>query len=112
MESFIEEGVAMLTLIIEVIGAIFVGIGCLLALIQYIKVQFNPKEKDFTRTSLTLARYLSLALEFQLGADILGTAFAPSWTNIGELAAIAVIRTALNYFLSKEREKLEESIAQ
>lgn len=64
MESFIEEGVAMLTLIIEVIGAIFVGIGCLLALIQYIKVQFNPKEKDFTRTSLTLARYLSLALEY------------------------------------------------
>ena len=56
MESFIEEGVNILKLIIEVIGAIFVGIGCLLALIQYIKGQGNPKEKNFTRTRLILAR--------------------------------------------------------
>jgi uncharacterized membrane protein len=111
MESFIEEGVNILKLIIEVIGAIFVGIGCLLALIQYIKGQVNPKEKNFTRTRLILARYLALALEFQLGADILATAIAPSWDTIGKLAAIAVIRTVLNYFLSKEMEKEEEAIS-
>jgi uncharacterized membrane protein len=45
---------------------------------------------------------LALALEFQLGADILSTAIAPSWEQIGKLGAIAVIRTALNFFLSKE----------
>jgi hypothetical protein len=54
------------------------------------------------RTPLTLARFLAIALEFQLGADILSTAVAPSWDAIGKLAAIAVIRTALNYFLSRE----------
>ena len=51
---------------------------------------------------LTLARYLSLALEFQLAADILSTAISPSWDEIGKLSAIAVIRTGLNYFLGLE----------
>ncbi|WP_229440758.1 DUF1622 domain-containing protein [Massilia sp. BSC265] len=48
------------------------------------------------------ARYLTLALELQLAADILSTSVSPSWDQIGKLAAIAVIRTALNYFLNKE----------
>jgi len=56
----------------------------------------------YERARLTLARFLALALEFQLAADVLGTAVSPSWTGIGKLAAIAVIRTALNYFLSRE----------
>jgi uncharacterized membrane protein len=43
-------------------------------------------------------------LEFQVGADILSTAIAPSWEQIGKLAAIASIRTLLNYFLTKELE--------
>jgi uncharacterized membrane protein len=43
-----------------------------------------------------------LALEFQLGADILSTAIAPSWNQIGKLGAIAVVRTGLNYFLTRE----------
>ena len=53
---------------------------------------------------LTLANHLSLALEFQLAADILSTAIAPSWDQIGKLAAIAVIRTGLNFFLAREIE--------
>ncbi len=59
---------------------------------------------EFTAIRLTLARYLALALEFQLAADILSTAIAPSWEQIGKLGAIAVIRTALNFFLSKEMQ--------
>ena len=46
-----------------------------------------------------------MALEFQLGADIISTAVAPSWDQIGKLGAIAVIRTALNYFLSREMKE-------
>ena len=40
-----------------------------------------------------------LGLEFQLAADIVRTAIEPSWQQIGQLAAIATIRTGLNYFL-------------
>ena len=48
------------------------------------------------------AGWLVLALEFLLAADILRTAISPTWTDIGQLAAIAAIRTFLNYFLSHD----------
>ena len=51
---------------------------------------------------LTLGRWLAVALEFELAADVLNTAVTPSWSDIEKLAAIAALRTALNYFLEKE----------
>lgn len=53
---------------------------------------------------LSLGRWLLLGLEFMLAADIVRTAVAPSWTDIGQLAAIAVIRTFLNFFLERDLE--------
>jgi uncharacterized membrane protein len=52
----------------------------------------------------TFARWLVLALEFELAADLLRTIVAPTWADLGQLAAIAVIRTFLNYFLEKDIE--------
>lgn len=57
---------------------------------------------------LRLGRWLALSLEFLLAADILRTAVAPTWNEIGQLAAIATIRTALNYFLQHEIDKSAE----
>ena len=48
--------------------------------------------------------WLLLGLEFELAADIVETVISPEWTDIGELADIAVIRTFLNYFLEKDLE--------
>lgn len=53
---------------------------------------------------LQLGRWLAVSLEFLLAADILRTAIAPTWQDIGQLGAIALIRTALNYFLQREIE--------
>jgi len=53
---------------------------------------------------LRLARWLMLALESVLAADILRTAIAPGWDEIGKLAAIAALRTVLNVFLRREME--------
>lgn len=53
---------------------------------------------------LRFGMWLALALEFQLGADILATAVAPTFEALGKLAAIAAIRTFLNFFLNKELE--------
>ncbi len=58
-----------------------------------------------TEVRLTLGRWLAVGLEFLLAADILRTAVAPTWNEIGQLAAIAALRTALNYFLGKEIDK-------
>ncbi|MBV8831394.1 MAG: DUF1622 domain-containing protein [Acidobacteriaceae bacterium] len=51
---------------------------------------------------LTLGRWLAVALEFELAVGILKTAVTPTWTDIEKLAAIAALRTALNYFLERE----------
>jgi uncharacterized membrane protein len=50
--------------------------------------------------------WLLLGLEFELAADIVRTAIAPTWNDIGQLASIAVIRTFLNFFLASDIEKL------
>lgn len=54
---------------------------------------------------LHLGQYLALGLEFQIGSDILSTAVTPTLSDVELLAAIVVIRTVLNYFLSKELER-------
>jgi uncharacterized membrane protein len=48
--------------------------------------------------------WLLLGLEFELAADIIRSVVSPTWQDLGELGAIAVIRTFLNYFLEKDLE--------
>ncbi len=90
---------------VEAVGALVIAVGAIFAVYQFI-VHFNEEQPiNFNRVRLTLGKYLTLALEFQLGADILSTAIAPTWEQIGKLAAIAAIRTVLNYFLTKELQE-------
>jgi uncharacterized membrane protein len=105
LEELVVNLVLWLKLVIEAFGALVIAFGTVLALRRAVAGSFPPSPADFDGVRLTLARYLALALEFQLGADILSTAVAPSWEAIGKLGAIAVIRTALNYFLSREMEE-------
>ncbi len=57
-----------------------------------------------TSVKLTFGRWLSMALEFQLAADILNTTVDPDIEGLVKLFGIALIRTFLNYFLMKEIE--------
>lgn len=100
-EEGVVAGVQWLKLGVEVVGSL----GILVAGGLLVRALLARRTAGFTAIRLTLARYLALALEFQLGADILSTAIAPSWEQIGKLGAIAVIRTALNFFLSKEMQQ-------
>jgi len=104
-EATVVAAVQWLKLGVELVGATIIALGIVVAGSLLIKALLARRTTNFTAIRLTLARYLSLALEFQLGADILSTAIAPSWEQIGKLGAIAVIRTALNFFLSKEMEQ-------
>ena len=82
----------------------------LLALIYSYFTSFTLK-KSILSSSEARVRFgssVSVALELLLGADVLATAVAPSWDDIGKLAAIAVLRTALNYFLGKELKEIKQ----
>lgn len=109
-EMWIQNAVQWLRLGVETTGAIIIGVGILVALLYLATAVVSRQPANFNAVRLKFARYLALALEFQLGADILSTAVAPTWGAIGRLAAIAIIRTALNYFLSKEiKEETERA---
>lgn len=105
IENSVINLVQWLRLFVETIGASIIGLGVIRAVYLFIGSLIKPHNEDFNHIRLTLARYLALALEFQLGADILSTAISPSWDQIGKLGAIAVIRTALNYFLTREMKE-------
>jgi len=108
-EFYVVTAVEWLRLVAEIMGAAVIGVGIVVAAVSAVKVMFGQDGGSFHRVRLTLARYLSLGLEFQLGADILATAVAPSWEQIGKLAAIALIRTGLNYILMQEMKEAERS---
>ncbi|MGH7122076.1 MAG: DUF1622 domain-containing protein [Acetobacteraceae bacterium] len=82
VEEVVINLVVWLKLVIEAIGALVVGVGMILAALRLARGSFPPTARDFTEVRLTLARFLAIALEFQLGADILSTAVAPSWEGI------------------------------
>lgn len=104
VETQVQSAVEWLRLLVEALGAAVIGVGVLMAVAGLVRHALRERGASFTPVRLGFARYLTLALELQLAANILSTSVAPTWDRIGKLAAIAVIRTALNYFLSREIE--------
>lgn len=111
VEEQVRSGIQWLQLAIETLGALVIGVGLVIAITGLIHHAMKERGASFNPVRLAFARYLTLALELQLAADILATSIAPTWDQIGKLAAIAVIRTVLNYFLNKEMKE-EEAAAE
>jgi uncharacterized membrane protein len=94
--------------VVEAMGAAIIAVGVVVAFMVYVLSELRIRPVAYEHVRLLLGRFLALGLEFQLAADILKTAVSPSWTDIEQLAAIAGIRTVLNYFLAQEVEKAAE----
>jgi uncharacterized membrane protein len=101
--SAVADGVGVLVTVVEVCGAAVITLGAVRAFgaIALALLRRRPP-RDFVPVRLTLGRYLALGLEFQLASDVLRTAIAPGFREIGQLAAVAAIRTTLNYVLARE----------
>ena len=105
-EDLLRDWVDLLVRIVEAAGAVIIFVGAVVAAAAFVRAAVVSRStSEFVRVRLRLGRYLALGLEFQLASDILSTAVAPTFEEIGKLAAIAAIRTLLNYFLGKEIEK-------
>lgn len=95
---------------VELSAALIIGLAALMVTVRAFRTAFRRpwSAAAIEGIRLDLGRWLALALEFELAADILRTAVAPTWNEIGQLAAIIVLRTALNYFLQREIERTEQ----
>lgn len=87
------DAIALVTILAGTVEAFFAGAWTLLS-----SADGHRRREVWLR----YARFLVAGLTFQLAADIIETAVAPSWDDIGKLAAIALIRTFLNYFLERD----------
>jgi uncharacterized membrane protein len=89
---------------VEFAAALIIGAAAIEATFKSVLLFFKPSAAPSQKNEvrLTFARWLAVALEFELAADILNTAVTPTWSEIEKLAAIATLRTALNYFLERE----------
>ena len=91
------EGLSVLTVTLGVLGSL----------------RLVGRRRSLEAIRLHLGRWLSMALEFQLAADIVATTVNPDGDKLIQLAAVAIIRTFLNVFLAREiaQERDEEARA-
>lgn len=105
----LELVVLMAVFALEAVSVFCVLIGFIQSLSKFPRWQSTSRNlTPFLNLRLTFARWLALALEFQLAADILGTTLEPSYEDLIRLSIIAVVRTFLNYFLEKEVNEARE----
>ena len=111
MNPTVARAFEWLKLGLEIIAGVLIATGAVVTVAHLVRRALTANRSPATTDRLALARYLSWALEFQLAADILDTAIAPEWQTIGKVAAIAAIRTALNYALTREMTEDRARIA-
>ena len=114
MEAILKELAGDTALATEVIAVVMIAYGAaeaLLRVVMHIAHRGSPagwRKEIFVRFGI----WLILGLQYALAADIVRSAIAPSWNDIGQLAAVAAIRTFLNYFLERDVNEVESARAQ
>ena len=111
MEELFIDAARSAAHLIEAAAVLVVTFGSLEALLKLVVVMARPGASHGMRKAVwrRFGVWLLLGLEFALAADIITSVISPTWQDIGELGAIAVIRTFLNYFLERDLENAETS---
>jgi len=107
MVMILDYYITLITLVIDAAAGLVIGISAILALVSFLK-HLKMKKEDLTLHWGTirerLARGLLLALDLEIGSDILKTILVPSFTELIILAVVVAIRIILSWSLSKEIE--------
>src|SRR5215471_4192328 len=107
MEEIAKDITVNVSHAVEILAAVIIGIAVIKTLLNYFSFlkSAGPKiSKEEIRVQFGSS--VAVSLELLLGADVLATAVAPSWDDIGKLAAIAIMRTLLNYCLERELKQM------
>lgn len=104
MEDSLVQFAHVAGLLVEAIAVLVVVGGAIDAFVRLLLVVATRTAGHGARKAVwrRFGTWLLLGLEFELAADIIGSVVSPTWQDIGELGAIAVIRTFLNYFLERD----------
>jgi uncharacterized membrane protein len=110
MDELFKTFAGEVALAVEALAVLLIAFGAVEALFRLVELPFDRRATVGKRKSIWVrfGMWLVLGLEFELAADIVRSVIAPTWFEIGQLGAIAVIRTFLNYFLAQDLEKYAE----
>jgi len=115
MEEWLHLVTKDVIVIIDAMALIVVAIGTAEAFFTGLRAAFfAPGHRRFREVLVHYGHWLVAGLTFQLAADIIETSIAPTWQQVGQLGAIAVIRKFLNFFLERDLADLrdgEDSLA-
>jgi uncharacterized membrane protein len=113
MEELLAVIANHVALALETVAVVLVAFGALQALLTLLKALFRPRPAHWGRPIwANFGAWLLGGLQFALAADIVRSTIAPTWQAIGELAAIAAIRTFLSYFLERDLAELRRHEAE
>jgi len=110
MEKWLISITEPVVVMIDIIALLVVLVGTLQALVGVIRMLWRHDHDNHARRQIWMdfSRWLVAGLTFQLAADILESSITPDWDGIGRLAAVALIRTFLNYFLERDVEEMRK----
>lgn len=95
--------------VIDAIAVLIILGGTVTAFVSMLRVmRSHPAGHERRLVWVAYARWLVAGLTFQLAADIIESTVVDSWDAVGRLAAIAAIRTFLNYFLERDIAEVRE----
>ncbi|MGH8624562.1 MAG: DUF1622 domain-containing protein [Gammaproteobacteria bacterium] len=108
MEEWLRYLATHVALIIELLAVFVIAAGTVEAFVTAARrVLSRAAGARFREVWIRYAHWLIAGLTFLLAANLVHTAVAPTWGDIGKLAAIAAIRTVLNFFLERDMRDAE-----
>ena len=106
MEEIAKYITAIISQAVEILAAVIIGGAVIKTIYRYFSLLRSSSKITTEQIRVNFGTSVAISLELLLGADVLVTAVTPGWSDIGKLAAIAGIRTLLNYFLERELKQM------
>ena len=111
MSDILTAFVSFAVPIVEACGALIISLEVLRTLAHYLFAFFGRRPMHMPALRTRLGQSMVMGLEFQVAADILKTALAPTWNDILLLAALIALRTVLNFLLERELQVIQAKAA-
>jgi uncharacterized membrane protein len=106
MEEGLRTVISYIIPVVEGCGALVIVLEVLRTVVQYLILFVRRADIPMRPLRIRLGQAMVMGLEFQVAADILRTATAPTWNDILLLAALIALRTVLNFLLEQELRAL------